>query len=168
MHDAAALPRLSRLLHRDRPLVLRRRLVSAIADVGGAAAVNPLMERLSDGDASIRAIAAWNLGKTGGSRADVLAALRRLAANNAASAAERGNANAAIAHLASAARTSDFLSLHLVDHDGTALPETAVRVTLPDGTTVFFWSDGRGDVREELLPSGNCDVDLADLTPRAS
>lgn len=182
MHDAAAAPRLERVLQRSASLPsLRRAIVSALGTIGSSAGV--IAARLDeDPDPSVRAEAAWALGKlTGGEaaleraldsssapvRINAVAALARLGRAPAAlerlrrdgDRAVRSNAERALAHARPLSRT-DFTAWHLVDYDGLPLADTAYRLELADGLIKAGVTDPRGDAREEDVPSGAVRFDV--------
>jgi hypothetical protein len=154
--DTDAAPRLTRLLLRDRPALVRRRIVSALGDLSRSD-VAPLVERLADSDGSVRATAAWALSKSS-DPTRATAALQRFVADHP---QDRINAEAALARLRQPPKAVDFLVVHVVDHDGSPLVDTATRVTLSDGHSIDVWTDARGDLREESLPRGTCTVELS-------
>jgi HEAT repeat protein len=57
---------------------------------------------------------------------------------------------------------SDWLLVRIVDFDGAPLPEAAYLLSLPDGLIKSGRADERGIAREEQLPSGTCDLEIAD------
>jgi HEAT repeat protein len=182
IHDSAAAPRLERVLARAANLPsLRRAIVSALGSLGSSA--NLIATRLDeDPDPSVRAEAAWALGKleanepalqraldssTASVRINAAAAFARLGRSTAAlerlrrdgDPAVRANAQKALAHARPPAR-SDFTAWHLVDYDGAPLPETAYRLELADGLTKAGVTDPRGDAREEDVPPGAVRFDV--------
>ncbi len=156
-----------------------------------------LVNRLdSDSDLRVRAEAAWSLGILSveiPGEADALsraglcpdAAVRT---NVAATLSRRGHkaALAALAHdadpfvraNAASPRTTApvvgpaFLLIDLVDFDGAGLPAQALRLRLSDGLYKVSFTDARGAVREEAVPSGPCtilsDAELGDLVDTAA
>jgi HEAT repeat protein len=57
---------------------------------------------------------------------------------------------------------ADFVAIHVVDFDGAPLAGVRYRLTLPDGVIELGATDGRGDVREESAPRGDCALELLD------
>jgi hypothetical protein len=85
------------------------------------------------------------------------AALQRLADDSYAPA--RTNAERALTGPPAPAR-NDWITLYLVDFDGTPLPDMRYRLTLPDGLVKVGAGDGRGIAHEESVPAGSCTLAL--------
>ncbi len=196
--DPQSAPRLIKPLARHDAEV-RRQAARALGELAtGDDGESALVTRLGDdSDASVRAEAAWALGKGKGGAASLAALEHALASPsaelrvNAAAAlarlgrapelvrrllhdpdaAVRANAKLAIdraaKHAAPAAR-SDWICLYLVDFDGAPLAGAHYRLLLPDGLIKAGAADARGVVREESLPHGACQVELADEPPGRS
>jgi len=78
----------------------------------------------------------------------------------------RADADAFVRALASLPATHaarrDFVVLHVLQIDGSSFAEAPVRLQFPDGIVKRTSSDLAGDVREEGVPSGACQVELAE------
>jgi cellulose synthase operon protein C len=161
MRDEAAAPRLLRLLaSSDTDLALRRRVAAAMGELGRSPQARTALAGLVDDerDSYLRIEAVWALGKLGDASARPV--LERARTGN--SLALRQAATSAIARLAKPGPRSDFVTLHLVDFDGTPRPEVRYLITLPDGTVKPGIADPRGTVREESIVPGTCTVELVD------
>lgn len=137
---------------------VRSNALGALARLGRADVQDA--QWLNEGEPAARANAALLLATLPQKSPGMLSRLRALAQTDA---DHRVRANAQQALRGQGAATSvtrtQFVGMRQVDADRQPLVEQQFRLTLPDGLVRIGVTDRRGNVHEELLPAGMCDVE---------